>query len=144
MESVGGPWTQIGVFALRHIDSIAEVVAPDPVFAGLADGSPAVLFHRDEIVLPPGAVYVLGGTDSPVQAFRVGECAWGVQFHPESTAAQLAEWFSHKDDWGVDEAEVLARVRAAEADVEAAFSPVAQAFVDYCVRFASPDSATMS
>jgi hypothetical protein len=29
------------------------------------------------------------------QAFRVGERAWGVQFHPEVRRDQIMRWFEH-------------------------------------------------
>ena len=28
------------------------------------------------------------------QAFRVGQCAWGLQFHPESRKEQVVAWWS--------------------------------------------------
>ena len=44
----------------------------------------AHLTHRQSVTkLPPGAVLLGKSTHEPHQAFRVGACAWGVQFHPE-------------------------------------------------------------
>ena len=42
--------------------------------------------------LPPGAVE-LASTEARPQAFRVGERAWGVQFHPEARLAQVLAWW---------------------------------------------------
>jgi len=41
--------------------------------------------------LPPNAV-ALAHSPSALQAFRVGDNAWGVQFHPEPTLAMLDGW----------------------------------------------------
>jgi GMP synthase (glutamine-hydrolysing) len=47
--------------------------------------------HNYGFDLPPGAVALAGSSDA-VQAFRVGENAWGVQFHPEPTLEMLDGW----------------------------------------------------
>lgn len=128
---------QYGVFGLSKVTEAQGGSSADPVFGGIRDGSKAILFHSDEIVLPQSAVQLLTGSDSPVQAFRVGDCAWGTQFHPETTANQVADWFSRKSDWGVDTSALVASVREAEATVEETFAPVAEAFVRYCHSFAA-------
>lgn len=66
----------------------------DELIAGWPDGAPALLLHEDEVVaLPPGAVSLLTGSDG-IPAWRVGH-AWAVQFHPEVTPRQLADWTTH-------------------------------------------------
>ncbi|MGB9185510.1 MAG: type 1 glutamine amidotransferase [Solirubrobacteraceae bacterium] len=62
----------------------------DPLFAEL--GNPAVVFqwHRCSFPVPPGSE-LLADNDVGPQAFRLGR-AWGVQFHPEVTAAIVAAW----------------------------------------------------
>src|SRR5690242_19161159 len=53
---------------------------------------PVVQWHFDAITaLPPDAVQ-LATSDKYIQAFRVGEVAWGLQFHVEATAAMVQEW----------------------------------------------------
>lgn len=65
----------------------------DALFAGLPAGFRAIQNHRDQITaLPPGAVRLAESDACPVQAFRVGERAWGVQFHPEAGADRLDRW----------------------------------------------------
>lgn len=56
----------------------------DALFGALPRHFKAQLTHKQSVLnLPPGAVR-LGRSDfEPHQAFRVGDCAWGVQFHPE-------------------------------------------------------------
>jgi len=50
-------------------------------------------FHQDAVtVLPPGAVLLASGERYPHQAYRVGRRAWGLQYHPEVSAADFAGW----------------------------------------------------
>jgi len=67
--------------------------ADDPVFAGLPETIPMIQHHRDRITeLPPTAVHLASSDECPIQAFRVGPTAWGVQFHPEQLADRLRTW----------------------------------------------------
>jgi GMP synthase (glutamine-hydrolysing) len=71
----------------------------DPLLGPLAPEFEAFEWHSYEFPLPPGAV-PLARTDLCLQAFRVGERAWGLQFHPELDAAGLHGWI---DDYRADE-----------------------------------------
>jgi GMP synthase (glutamine-hydrolysing) len=51
-----------------------------------------VLFwHGVSFTLPPGAE-LLAGTPDSVQAFRMGPCAWGFQYHLEADLALATSW----------------------------------------------------
>ena len=57
------------------------------MFSGVPGEFHAQLTHKQSVIeLPPGAHWLASSDFEPHQAFRVGECAWGVQFHPEFTA----------------------------------------------------------
>jgi GMP synthase (glutamine-hydrolysing) len=59
----------------------------DGLFSGIFRRFPAHATHAQSVLrLPPGAVLLAGNAHEPHHAFRVGRCAWGVQFHPEYTA----------------------------------------------------------
>lgn len=65
----------------------------DPLVAGLPDPVAGPSMHADAVVeLPPTAVWLASGEMYPYQAFRVGQAAWGVQFHPEVSPATFAAW----------------------------------------------------
>lgn len=50
-------------------------------------------WHREGFELPHGSDLLAAGTGAyPNQAFRYGETAFGVQFHPEITFAQVNRW----------------------------------------------------
>ena len=89
--------------------------AADPVFSGLGSPVAGVHWNEDVFALPGGATELLTGASPGVAAFRAGERAWGVQFHPEVDAAALDGWYANYGSWllqaGVDEA----RARAADA-----------------------------
>ena len=49
-------------------------------------------WHRDGFDLPAGAKLLATGGDFEVQACKVGGKAYGIQFHPEVTYAQMCRW----------------------------------------------------
>ena len=69
--------------------------ADDPLFEGLPDRFPSFQWHYYEFAPPTGA-RVLARSDRCLQAFRLGDSVWGVQFHPEVTRPILEEWFSRR------------------------------------------------
>jgi GMP synthase-like glutamine amidotransferase len=62
------------------------------------DGERIVTFqgHSYAFSTPPGGV-TLADTDVCEQAFRLGDSAWGIQFHPEATVPMLELWIGHMD-----------------------------------------------
>lgn len=67
--------------------------ADDPLFASLPPRPTAIQNHVDAVTrLPGGAHWLAESEGCPYQAFRVGERAWGVQFHPEAEAAGILRW----------------------------------------------------
>ena len=56
----------------------------DPLMEGLPASFAAQLVHYQSVLeLPQKAVLLASSDAEPHQAFRVGTCGWGVQFHPE-------------------------------------------------------------
>lgn len=70
----------------------------DAVLSTLREGDRLFQWHVDTFEVPSGATLLATGRDVPNQAFRAGERAWGVQFHPEVTAEELEEWFEAVPD----------------------------------------------
>jgi GMP synthase (glutamine-hydrolysing) len=77
---------------------VTDEGAEDPLLGPLAPGFTAFQWHSYEAPLPPDAVAL---AQSPVclQAYRVGEAAWGIQFHAEVSAADAMHWI---DDYRSD------------------------------------------
>lgn len=73
--------------------TLRQEAATDPLLRGLPRRVTAIERHEDAVTaLPPGAVWLAESERCPYQAFRVGESAWGVQFHPEADPARLRHW----------------------------------------------------
>ena len=93
--------------------SLRPEAGNDVLFSGLPCEFRAIQNHRDQITgLPPGAVRLAESAACPVQAFRVGERAWGVQFHPEAAADRLDRW----DEAALADAGLDLRALRAEAE----------------------------
>lgn len=52
-------------------------------------------WHREGFTLPAGATLLARGGEFPNQAMRVGDRAYGVQFHAELTLAMMHRWTTH-------------------------------------------------
>ncbi|GAA4885274.1 type 1 glutamine amidotransferase [Kitasatospora terrestris] len=124
-----GRMPEVGATPLRRLPAADR----DAVFGGVPEGALAAQWHWDEITaLPPDAVALLGGDDSRHQAFRVGACGWGVQFHPEVLAAVTADWAGSDGPAvkaaGGDPQAAVDSVRAAEPELRAVWGAMAEAW----------------
>lgn len=69
--------------------------------------------HFHTFDLPPGAVHLARSTLFENQAFRIGTKIYGVQFHPEQTAAGFTDWQQRFNDlWEVRGAQTRAEQSA--------------------------------
>jgi GMP synthase (glutamine-hydrolysing) len=82
----------------HEVEVTAEGEA-DPVIGPLAPSFTAFQWHSYEAVTPPEATVLASSPVCP-QAYRLGERAWGIQFHAEVTAADAAKW---TDEYRQDE-----------------------------------------
>ncbi|HUR07140.1 MAG TPA: type 1 glutamine amidotransferase [Nonomuraea sp.] len=118
----GGAGLEVGACEVVTLPAAAA----DPLLSG-AGTAVAVQYHQDVMArLPEGAVPLMTGTQYPNQAYRLGEAAWAVQFHPEATPEIFASWTTAS---GLDSArELNAAVVAAEEALVATWRPMAEAF----------------
>lgn len=80
--------------------ALQPAAASDPLFGAVAPDAVAVHWNNDLVVeLPPGAVELARST-AGVQAMRLGERVWGVQFHPEVDADTVRLWATADVDSG--------------------------------------------
>lgn len=71
----------------------------DPLFAGLPARFPAQATHLQTVLrAPAGATVLARSVHDACHAFRVGDCAWGVQFHPEFSATHMRGYVRARDD----------------------------------------------
>jgi GMP synthase (glutamine-hydrolysing) len=78
----------------------------DPLFAAWPERVRAFESHGYSFEPPAGAVEL--ARDAQVEAFRIGERVWAVQFHPEVTAAQIDAFVDLRADELGDPAAVRA------------------------------------
>ncbi|AWV05967.1 glutamine amidotransferase [Marilutibacter maris] len=68
----------------------AAPAADDPLFGPLPDAFPAQVTHLQSVLrVPDGASVLADNGHEPCHAFRWGDRAWGVQFHPEFSATHM-------------------------------------------------------
>ena len=63
----------------------------DELLAGIETDTPVFHWRQYACRLPSDAVLIASGDGDP-QVFRLGEAAWGVQFHPEVSREILVGW----------------------------------------------------
>ena len=74
-----------------HEVELTPEAAGDPLFGGLPERFDSFQWHSYAFELPDGAI-LLARNARCHQAYRVGEAAWGLQFHAEVTRATLDNW----------------------------------------------------
>jgi GMP synthase-like glutamine amidotransferase len=100
---------------------LTDTASEDPLFAGQPGTLEVFQWHSYAFELPPGAV-PLAENAVCLQAFRIGACAWGLQWHPEVTAESVLLWGEQHPpapggvpvevDLGALQADVSARIEA--------------------------------
>lgn len=70
---------------------LTEQAAEDPIFRALPERFTAYQWHYYRFDAPGGAV-PLAASPVCLQAFRLGELAWGLQFHCEVTQQMVLDW----------------------------------------------------
>jgi len=122
---------EIGTVGVTLTDSAAA----DPLLAGLPNRIDVHATHLESVLeLPPGAELLASSALDPHQAFRLpGRPAWGLQFHPELTAAITRGYIEAKrrdmEREGLDPDRLLADVRETRwgGDILARFARLADA-----------------
>lgn len=112
-----------------------DAAETDPLFGPLPILPDVIAWHDDEITeLPLNAVLLATSTSYPVQAFRLGPAAWGVQFHPECDLRTLAGWVATSGDrlaeLGLSGEALLDQADALQDDLFEAWHP-------FAIRFAA-------
>ncbi|GFE62523.1 type 1 glutamine amidotransferase [Geobacter sp. AOG2] len=85
---VANRWEELGTLEVELTAAGRE----DRLFAGLASRFGSFQWHHDSFDIPAGGVLLAASPACPHQAFRIGPCAWGTQFHPEVTEEIIRAW----------------------------------------------------
>ncbi|MDX6588023.1 MAG: hypothetical protein QOI31_2496 [Solirubrobacterales bacterium] len=81
------PQPEIGWYELE----LTPEGARDPVLGGIDSPFEAFQWHSYRSPLPPGAVE-LASNAIAMQAYRIGDSAWGIQFHAEVSTEDAVSW----------------------------------------------------
>ena len=99
------PVPEVGWFEVESTPALRA----DRLFGGFPDRFTAFEWHHYRFELPPGSV-LLARNGNANQAFRVGENAWGIQFHIEASGRIVREWLEVGGDdarsVGIDPADI--------------------------------------
>jgi GMP synthase (glutamine-hydrolysing) len=93
VEVVRGPVREVGFEPVRPTPAAAD----DPLLSVLEAEERVLQWHEDTHELPEGATLLATGDAIPLQAYRVGDLAWGVQFHLEVDALEFGWWLEVAD-----------------------------------------------
>ena len=127
-----GVATEIGLVPIM----LTEAGKADPLFEGLSKVE-AVEWHDDTFDIPSGAVALARSEGCAHQAFRFGERAYGLQFHPEVSPAMLADWINAASNLPSGRSD-FQHIVAAKADVlQAQADRLIENFIRACIPFAS-------
>jgi GMP synthase-like glutamine amidotransferase len=115
-RGTAGPEIGFGEVTVGAADDL--LLAPGPL--------PVVQWHYDAVTKLPVDAEVLAGNDTyPIQAFRVGDAAWGLQFHIEADAEMVRTWAV---DEGMDPAPIVGPIQFAADRLQAAGRDIARRF----------------
>ncbi len=122
---------EIGFEPVRPLPAAAA----DQLLSHYADGDLVFHWHEDTLQLPEDAVALAEGDRVRVQAFRVGDAAWGLQFHFEIDGPEMELWLDDfanglEDKWGKSPERVRQEAREHLADHEAKGSRVFRRFAE--------------
>jgi len=122
-----------GIEAGARLVSKRDAASDDELFGDVPFTPVVVQWHEDVVVdLPPGAVLLASSSRYPHQAFRVGDRAWGVQFHIETPPEMVRHWGAQYGaavvEAGLDPVALAERAVAELDEVEAVWRPVVERF----------------
>ena len=84
---------KIGTISIQLTESAKD----DLLFGGLPDAFDVNVSHQQSVVrLPPDAVKLAVSSSNILQAFRLGEKTWGIQFHPEFSKKIIREYIHER------------------------------------------------
>ncbi len=87
VETMAAP--EVGILEVE----LTESGRRDPLMAGLEPAVTCLQWHGCAVTVPPaGAATLAHSPACPIQAFRIGRWAYGLQYHVELTKETVPEW----------------------------------------------------
>ena len=114
VEVVRGPVREVGFEPVRTTADAKE----DALLSFLDPEELVLQWHEDTHDLPDGGTLLVTGDRVPVQGYRIGDSAWGIQFHLEVDAVELGWWLEVAEEkvdlkagWGKSAEEIREEAR---------------------------------
>jgi GMP synthase (glutamine-hydrolysing) len=104
-------WEELGTLNV----SLTQEGKADRLFRGIPELFSTFQWHLDSFDIPESGVLLASSAACQHQAFRVGDVAWGLQFHPEVTEAIIRNW-CECDNETTEKTEDLVSAFRAEAE----------------------------
>jgi GMP synthase (glutamine-hydrolysing) len=108
------PAREVGFEPIRPLPAAGE----DRLLSHYAEGDRVFQWHMDTFTLPEGAEPLVRGDAVEQQAYRIGDRAWGVQFHFEVDIDEIRLWlddFAKQGDlegrWGKSYGQIMDEAR---------------------------------
>ena len=127
---VSGRWEELGTSDVR----LTREGRGDRLFRGIPARFGTFQWHHDSFDLPTGGVLLAASAACPHQAFRVGESAWGLQFHPEVTEGIIRGWCAWDRSMPVETGELVAAFSSAEESYRITARRLLENFLRSCDR----------
>ena len=112
-QAAGAEIVRLPVAEIGWTDvELSAEAASDPLLAALPPRFPSLQWHSYAVEPAPGSP-VLARSAACAQAYRLGERAWGIQFHAEVTPEIVSDWIADAEATPADD------VREAGVDLSA-------------------------
>lgn len=133
--ALGGEVTRADVAEIGLVDLDLAAASDDPLLSVVPDGAPVGQYHIDTMrTLPEGAVLLASTPTCAHQAWRLGDTAWALQFHPEIDTATMKDWVDDDRELvherGFDCDEIVAGFEQRTDELIAAWRPFAHRFAE--------------
>ena len=118
-------WEELGTLSVK----LCEEGKKDPLFSCFPEVFTTFQWHHDSFDIPERGVLLASSAACPHQAFRVGESAWGLQFHPEVTESIIRSWCAWDHSTSVRTEELVAVFSGEEEKYRADSRRLAENFI---------------
>jgi GMP synthase-like glutamine amidotransferase len=109
-QVVSNRWEELGSMSV----TLTVEGRHDSLFRGLPEAVDTFQWHHDSFDIPEDGVLLASSAACRHQAFRIGPCAWGTQFHPEVTERIIRDWCAWDPATSARVEELLADYRTTE------------------------------
>jgi GMP synthase-like glutamine amidotransferase len=121
-QVVSNRWEELGSLPVELLPDGQN----DPLFDGIRHQFTTFQWHHDSFDVPRDGVLLASSPACPHQAFRLGDCAWATQFHPEVTEQIIRDWCAWDRSIAARSEEFVTVFRSKEDEYKA----VARQFLD--------------